>query len=88
MSDPRSLLLLSQHSVKAGVQPVTRRRDRVLPVKERNGALKLTPVVPEFECGHGMKRVLRLYGGGFGGHRVTVPSGVGGVISLPNLSGQ
>jgi hypothetical protein len=76
MSDPHSVLLLSQHAIKAGPQPVTRRRDWVLPVKERDSLLKLSAVLAQLKRRERRQWMLGwFYGCGVGGHLMAVLTG-------------
>lgn len=70
MGKPRALFLLGYHHIEAGLEPIPCRRYGVLPVKVRDGALKLSAIVPELERGQGVERVLgRIDGNGLGSHR-------------------
>lgn len=79
---PGPVFLLGQHLIKRTLEPGTGRGLRSLPIEERDGAFQLAAVVAQFECCHGVHRVLgRLDVGRFGRHRQWSSRGTGGVSS-------
>jgi hypothetical protein len=69
MGQPRALVLLGQYAIKLGLELVTGRRYRVLPVEKRDGAFQLAAIIPKLERRQGVQRVPgRVDSSGFSGH--------------------
>jgi hypothetical protein len=64
--------------LELGLEPVTGRGDRSLPVEECDGTFKVAAIVAEFVTGQGVKRMFRLCDRRFGGHRWPLLTGISG----------